>query len=354
MPSTLAPGPLFIVSMWRAGSSLIYALLNKHPQVALMYESDLVLLRPLFIKSGWKTSWAERWEFWNTSISRHNIDLDAIPPGICSLRTAFEAAYQQVAVRKSAAIWGDKTPNYYDQLNRLATYFPQAHFIIVWRNPADSVNSMIRAAALGNSYFRKRGMALRALVGYGVFKQECDRLIERNIPVCQVNYEDLVNDTPGTMKQVCEFLGIPYHDELATLEGADRSATHAGAHHSLLRADKIVAKPRPDVVDPMFRKKVHQYASYWRGIYKGNWPSFPRADEDVVPPSSAQRFLDQVRYRLFRIFDAFTALSFCFAPVWLLRRYRKEKRKRLIDITASPDGPRATPRGRETYRRPVL
>jgi hypothetical protein len=45
-------GPLFITGMWRSGSSLLYALLNKHPQVKLMYEADLALLRPVF----WKPS----------------------------------------------------------------------------------------------------------------------------------------------------------------------------------------------------------------------------------------------------------------------------------------------------------
>ena len=47
---SLAPGPLFVVSMWRSGASLLYALLNKHPQVALTYEADLWLLRSVFHK----------------------------------------------------------------------------------------------------------------------------------------------------------------------------------------------------------------------------------------------------------------------------------------------------------------
>lgn len=334
MPPTLAPGPLFVVSMWRAGSSVLYALLNKHPQVALLYESDFVLLRPLFLKPGKKINWAERWEFWNTSISRHSIDVDAVPPGTCTLEAIFEAVYKQVAVRKSAVIWGDKTPDYYDRLNRLATYFPQARFIIVWRNPADSANSMIRAASLGSSFFRKRGMTLRALLGYRVFKEECDRLIARGVPIYQVNYEDLVSDTPSVMKGVCDFLEISYLPGLATLQGADRSSTHVGGHHDLLRADKIVSGPRSDFLDPRFRRKVHQYASFWRGIYKGSWPSFPGAEQDLRPPNSMQRFADQVQYRVFRIFDAFIEFSLCFAPLWLLRRYRQYKKGRLRDDAA--------------------
>ena len=44
-------GPLFVVGMWRSGTSLFYALLNQHPQIKLMYEDELPLLWPLFLGS---------------------------------------------------------------------------------------------------------------------------------------------------------------------------------------------------------------------------------------------------------------------------------------------------------------
>jgi len=81
IPRPLAAGPLFVVSMWRSGSSLLYALLNKHPQVNLMYEADLLLLRPVFLKPARFSDWAERWQFWNQAFERHGLD-----PGGCSRR----------------------------------------------------------------------------------------------------------------------------------------------------------------------------------------------------------------------------------------------------------------------------
>jgi len=40
---------------------LLYSLLNKHPEVALMYEGDLLMLKPLFWVPGMRKRWAVRW-----------------------------------------------------------------------------------------------------------------------------------------------------------------------------------------------------------------------------------------------------------------------------------------------------
>ena len=63
-----------MVGIWRSGTSLLYTLLNQHPQIALTYESDLFLLRSLFRGGSAKSDWLERWEFWNNALTRHNID----------------------------------------------------------------------------------------------------------------------------------------------------------------------------------------------------------------------------------------------------------------------------------------
>jgi hypothetical protein len=42
-------GPVFVVGLWRSGTSLLYRLINQHPEISLMYEGDLAVLRPLFM-----------------------------------------------------------------------------------------------------------------------------------------------------------------------------------------------------------------------------------------------------------------------------------------------------------------
>ena len=85
--------PLFVVGMWRSGTSLFYALLNQHPEIALLYEDDLPLLWPLFVGGRAKYDWPERWEFWNQSLTRHKLIVEALPRNAANLQEACEAAW---------------------------------------------------------------------------------------------------------------------------------------------------------------------------------------------------------------------------------------------------------------------
>jgi Sulfotransferase family len=335
--AAMAPGPLFVVSMWRSGSSLLYALLNKHPQVALMYEADLLLLKPVFLKPKTLCDWAQRWEFWNEAFSRHGLSVADVGPGISDFPKAFAVTHQLYAQRRGATIWGDKSPNYYDRLNEMLDDFPQARFIIVWRDPKGTANSILRAASLGNSYFSRRGAAHCGLLGYQVFKNECDRLVARGKSVCQVNYEDLILDTASVMRRVCDFLRIPYDESLAQLEGADRSAIFDSPHHSNVKGDKIVRRPRPELLRSPLRTKITGYVALWHQRYSQAWPPHPQPADDRMPaPSRSARLLDLASYRLSRARDQVSPAVFSFLPISLLRRYRGLKRRGAAAPVASP------------------
>src|ERR1022692_4569065 len=204
-----APGPLFIVSMWRAGSSLLYALLNKHGQVALMFEADLLLLRPVFLKPARVCDWAQRWEFWNQTFSRHGLDPTEFGGVLPDFRSAFETVHKEYARRKGAAIWGDKSPNYHDQLVQMAKDFPRARFIIVWRNPVEMIGATLRAAAFGNRYFRKRGMPWRSLLGYRTFKRQCDQLISAGLPCTNCTMKTWSAIPPRSCRTSASFWTFP-------------------------------------------------------------------------------------------------------------------------------------------------
>jgi hypothetical protein len=320
-------GPLFIAGMWRGGSSLLHILLNKHPQVALTFEADLVLLRPAFLKPDYLSDWADRWECWNRMFSRHGLNPGEFAEVRPEFKSVFAAVHRAYARRKRAAIWGDKSPNYHDQLLAMAKAFPSARFIIVWRDPIDTIGATLRAAASGSRYFSKRGMPWRSLLGYGIFKRECAKLIASGAAVHQLRYEDLVSDTATVMRRVCDFLRIPYDDSLCTLEGADRSAVYAGRHHDLLKKNAIVCGPRHNFLDPKLRRRAEHYVRIWQQFDAQGVA--PRQVEKPVTafPGAAGAPLDHIRCLFYRVIDSLIRVGFCFLPLPLLRAYRQVKER---------------------------
>lgn len=268
----MSDGPVFVVGMWRSGTSLLYALLNQHPQIGLMYESDMLTLSPLFLiprKSSW---WLNKVDSWNGALSRHKIDPSAIPEDITDLPGAFRAVAQQYASKKGATVWGCKSPTYYDCMTQLADWYPQAKFIVIWRDPADVCRSIVRAAEK-SPWFARPGMDLRAILGYRRMKREADELDRRGAAIYQVQYDDLVRDPTNTLNSICDFIGITFDPKMATLEGADRSAVYNGEHHSGVKSSTIVAKrERPEVLSPELKSKVERYVVYWRNRSGGKWP----------------------------------------------------------------------------------
>jgi hypothetical protein len=313
-------GPVFVVGMWRSGTSLFYALLNQHPQIALLYEGDLPLLWPLFLGRKAKSDWPERWEFWNSAPTRHQIDSSSLPRNAATLREACETIWQQHA---DGRIGGCKSPNYFDMLPRLAKQFPNAKFIVIWRNPMDVCRSVMRASR-DDSFFAKRGMVLRALRGCHELKRGFDTLQSQGTPVHAVQYETLVNDPTEVMVGVCRFLNLDFHPRMASLRDADRSAIYDAAHHEMVKSEQIApTKQKAESLPAGVQKKIERYLTSWHNQYSGKWPAVPESTGSR--PSRwfvLEKFLDGMLYRVFRAADWGIVFIYCFAPLWLLRKYR--------------------------------
>ncbi|HEY6769296.1 MAG TPA: sulfotransferase [Candidatus Sulfotelmatobacter sp.] len=320
---TPTQAPLFVVGMWRSGTSLFYALINQHPQISLLYEDELPLLWPLFLGGKAKQDWAQRWEFWNQALTRHKIKVSDLPQQVSSLREACDQVWTRYA--PDQPIRGCKSPNYFDCLPRLAEEFPNARFIVIWRDPADVCRSVVRARS--DSFFAKRGMVLRALLGCRDLKSGYDALIAKGIPVHAVQYEDLVADPAEIMQGVCRFLNVDFDRRMVSLKDADRSAIYDGGHHEKVNSEKIRAeKKKNEVLTPEVRAKVARYTAYWKKESVGSWPRFPeRAEAQAGILFFAERWRDRLLYRSLRAFDQAVAFAYCYLPIGILRKYRASK-----------------------------
>lgn len=322
--------PVFVTGVWRSGTSLLYALLNRHPDIGLFYESDLPVLRPIFQNRYSRKNWLRRWEYWNAGASRHGLDALRFPTSISSLSEAAEAAGREYCRKKGASIWGCKSPSYYNRLEQLARDFPRARFVVIWRDPEEICRSVVDAAA-HSRWFAGSGMIHRAILACKILKKQCDALVSLGVPVHQIHYKELVGDTPKTMRGICEFLEVPFVPAVTSLEGADRSAVFDGAHHSMVKGTEIVAsRERKKTLSPRIERKIRRYQTLWKSEMGETWLLCRYlSNASGTMPGRWERLTDSLFVSLLRLKDAAPPIAFSIVPMWVWQLYRLVKYRNL-------------------------
>jgi hypothetical protein len=330
MTRQLAPGPLFAVGVWRSGTSLLYALLNQHPQIALLYEGDLPVLKTFFYR-GLRSHWKDRWDFWAGAVRRHLFSPADLPASPRNAMEATNLVYRQFAAARDAVIWGDKSPTYRDELLRLAEDFPSARFLIIWRNPLGFSRSIVNAAAsIDGLYFRRPGILNRSLFGYREMYRQTRELKRRGRLLHEVHFEALVSNPESVLRGVCEFLEIDFVPQMLSLKDADRSAIMGGKHHQMVKSEKIApGAERPEVLPAEWKAKIERYIRLWKRESGGAWPVYPGETPDGEDlPSGGEQLKDRILYRAFRWSDWLVLFLYSFIPIHMLQNYRARKMER--------------------------
>jgi hypothetical protein len=320
--------PIFITGGWRCGATLFYLLLNQHPDIALLYESDLPVLWPMFLLPWERKRWVDKWEYWNASISRHDLDPARLSPSVKSLAEAFEAAGRQYAAQRGKKRWGCKSPSYVHRLEQLAAELPHSQFIVIWRDPEESCRSTINAAANSGASgmsFARPGMNHRIVLDSKTLKKQVDALRAKGASVCQIHYRDLVNDTKDTMQAVCEFLQVPFDPAVTVLSGADRTAVYKGAHHALAWGNTIVTTTRRHApLPPRLAHKIERYKALWKAENGDSWllsRYFP--ETGAATPTLWERATDQLLYLGLQARDVAPRIFFSILPLPAWQLYRR-------------------------------
>jgi hypothetical protein len=260
-------------------------------------------------------------------LRRHGIDPATIPSGIKDFKTAIKTVYRAYAGPNT--IWGCKSPNYYDRMVMLHKMFPDARFIVIWRDPRDVCRSVARAGQVDYSWFARRWMFERALFGCRLLRSHYDELVRRKAHVHQVTYEELVSDPTHVMQGVSEFLNLPFDPATASLAGGDHSAIENAAHHEKVKSDRInKLEDRDEVLSPEELGKVESYIRLWQEEFQCAWPTIRKPlSAGVKPPSTRQQWTDAVNYKRILAWDRLRLGIYCYAPMWLLKQYRRVAKK---------------------------
>jgi hypothetical protein len=237
-------GPLFVIGMPRSGTKLLRTLLNNHHDIFIpeaeteilprwyskfdsygdlsKYENfsrfvALVKKDPLFyfIKD---SKLPEFDELWFDRCNNHNLD------GV------FEALVKIDTKCGNNNIWGDKSPSYIRHVPLLKTIYPKAKFIHIVRDPRDYCLSVNKA--WGKNIFRavQRWQDDTLKAHNDISKIGCDG--------AEILYEDLLENPKYVMKKICEFIGIPFSDEMLQITQSKEGVGDAKGKKYIVRGNK--------------------------------------------------------------------------------------------------------------------
>jgi len=220
-------GPVFVLGPPRSGTTLLANLLSNSEEMFIPMETNVFS------------------RFWSLKISSYDVGgrldclLNSIAKGapwwedeITSINTNIRgpilqrlqgnASHKQVltvfmeeyAKLNGKVRWGEKTPRHVYHLETIASTYPNAYFLFIFRDPRDFLSSYKRAQAtsmFGNLYspivttFHLREMIRRITKFTGSQAYQNTHML---------HYEDLVSDPSETMRSVCQFLELTYSDTM--------------------------------------------------------------------------------------------------------------------------------------------
>src|SRR3954447_26591685 len=191
-----ARGPIFIVSPMGSGSTLLRLMLDSHPDIAIPHETGFMRIYVAMRSTPFKwsgRSWAKRLGW-----SDKELDQEA--------RQFFDRIFMRYAEAHGKRRWGEKTPQHTWHMARMRRVFPDAVYVAIVRHPGAVTASNMRrfghsvnwATVHTQRYFKE-------------IARQAERFLHRTIVL---RYEDLVQQPEQVMRELLEWLGEPWSDDV--------------------------------------------------------------------------------------------------------------------------------------------
>jgi tetratricopeptide (TPR) repeat protein len=189
--SDQAVAPLFIVGMFRSGSTLTEQILASHPMVAAGGELDLI------------PGLASMIEPYPEAVAQ----LD--PGAVDRLRQRYMEGLPSASPERLRT---DKRPDNFLHIGLIKRLFPAARILHTVRNPLDNLLSLYFLQLDPRmSYAHDLGDAAHWYLQYQRLMAHWQALYPRDI--LEVNYERLVADPRPAIERILRFCGLPWQDE---------------------------------------------------------------------------------------------------------------------------------------------
>lgn len=223
-------GPIFIAGPERSGTSLIYALLASHPNIAMSRRTNMWTH---YYNQYGDISKPENFERCLSMMMRYKrlIKLNPDPErirkefwqGEQSYSRLFALLEEHFAEQLGKPRWGDKSLNTERYAEDIFTAYPGARIIHMLRDPRDRFSSSLT-----------RWKTIRSGIGGATaLWMTTVRLAKRNqarFPdqYLIVRYEDLVSRPVESLHEICDFIGEPYTPEMLSMHGAEQFRDEGG------------------------------------------------------------------------------------------------------------------------------
>jgi hypothetical protein len=234
----------FVVARGRSGTTLLRAMLDAHPAMAIPNESHFVVQlarhRGRYERDGgfdlaaFTRDVLDHWAF-----RRWGLPDDEVRAALAADRPADVAAgvrslFATYARHHGKTRYGDKTPSYVLNVGLLAATFPESRFVHLIRDGRDVALSYrdtdfgsktLGQSALAWDRFVRAGRAAGVRLGPDRYRE--------------IRYEDLVADPERVLTELCGFVGLDYDERMLRYhERADRlvpSLSHNAHHQNLYK-----------------------------------------------------------------------------------------------------------------------
>jgi hypothetical protein len=221
MSNTIA-GPVFVAGLERSGTSLLYALLASHSNIAMTRRTNM-----------WRYFYGQYGDLSDPGNLDRCVDmmmrykrLVKLKPDPERIRREFktgEPSYPRLfalleehhAERVGKPRWGDKSLNTERYADPIFDAYPGSRILHMIRDPRD------RYASVETRWGSRRGGSGTAvgewLRSAHLASSNSDRYPDQYLVV---RYETLASDPEQTVRKICAFIGEPFEPTMFTMEGA--------------------------------------------------------------------------------------------------------------------------------------
>lgn len=217
-------GQVFIGGCSRSGTTLLGSMLGGHNQFICTPESHFKIdvLRLLngatddidgtAVFKRLSQHW--RYKIWELAADDSHLAQELDGCSYADLLNWLITQYTHSVGRSQAITWVDHTPENISYAMTLHQLFPNAKFIHIVRDGRGVAASIIPLDWGPNSIVKAARWWVR-MVSFGL---AAERLLPPS-QIAQVKYEDLVTDPEQTLRRLCDFLEVPFAEEMLQATG---------------------------------------------------------------------------------------------------------------------------------------